>query len=85
MPLSDQQLEEMYKRVIKDNTNISWMRENLEKGGKKFEEHEKRIRRIETEESLLKAKIGAVVIFLTLCVTIVINSFGWFIAHFWGR
>ena len=99
MPPPEQQLETLYNKterlcekiaagavkITEASTNISWIRKDLEKGNEKFIEHEKRIRKMEGEGALLKAKIGAVVIFLTLCATIVINSFGWLIAHLWGR
>jgi len=83
MPLSEKQLEEMYKSVIKDNTNITWMREELEKGGKKFREQDRRINKIEGEQSLLKGKLGAFVLFLTLCGTIMVHGIGWLLSHLW--
>ncbi len=81
MPLSEEQLEEMYKASLKCSINLENIREQLDKGDDKFGEHGKRITQIETEQTLLKTKIGAVVIFLTLCATIIINSFGWVLTH----
>jgi len=83
MPLSDQQLEEMHEKVIQDNTNITWIREDLERGGKKFKEHDKRIGKIEGEQALLKGKLGAFVLFLTLCGTIMVQGIGWLLSHLW--
>ena len=82
MPLSDEQLEEMHEKVIQDNTNITWIRDDLEKGSKKFIEHGERIAVMEKEQSLLKGKIGAFVLFLTLCGTILVQGIGWIFSHF---
>jgi len=82
MSLSNEQLEEMHDKVIQDNTNIIWIRDQLEKGNKKFEEHDRRIDKIEREQSFLKGKIGAFVLFLTLCGTIMIQSVGWIVSRF---
>ena len=84
MPLSDEQLEEMLEKVIQDNTNIKWIRDDLEKGSKKFIELRERIVTVEGEQSLLKGRIGAFVLFLTLCGTILVQGIGWIISHFWS-
>ena len=84
MPLSDEQLEKMYNASLECSINLDIILKQLDKGDDKFGEHGKRITQIETEQTLLKTKIGAVVIFLTLCATIVINSFGWILTHLWG-
>ena len=84
MPLSDEQLVEMHEKVIQDNTNINWIRDDLEKGSKKFIELRERIAIVESEQSLLKGRIGAFVLFLTLCGTIVVQGIGWIITHFFS-
>ena len=81
MPLSEKQLEELYKKTIENHRDIHWIREDLEKGGKLFTKHEKRIGKVEKEQSLLKGKIGAFILFLTLCGTIMIQGIGWVISH----
>ena len=81
MPLSDEQLEEMHEKVIQDNTNLNWIRDELEKGSKRFTEHDRRITIVESEQSLLKGKIGAFVLFLTLCGAIIVQGIGWIISH----
>ena len=81
MPLSDEQLEKMYNASLGCSINLDNIRIQLDKGDGKFEKHEERITQIEKEQSLLTGKIGAFVLFLTLCVTITINGFGWIFAH----
>ena len=85
MPLSEKQLEKMYDASLKCSIILGNICKQLDKGDDKFGEHGKRITQIEIEQTLLKTKIGAVVIFLTLCATIMINSFGWLITHLWGK
>ena len=83
MPLSEKQLEELYKKTIENHRDIHWIREDLEKGGKTFTKHEKKINKIEGEQALLKGKIGAFVLFLTLCGTIMVHGIGWVVSHLW--
>lgn len=84
MPLSDEQLAEMHEKVIQDNTNIKWIRDDLEKGSKKFIELSERIAIVEGEQSLIKGKLGAFVLFLTLCGTIMVQGISWIITRFWS-
>jgi len=83
MPLSEEQLEDMYKKTLESSAILTLVREQLESGNKNLGEQEKRINKIEKEQSLLKGKIGAFIIFLTLCGTIIIQGFGWILAHLW--
>ena len=59
------------------------MREELEKGGKKFKEQDTKINKIAGEQALLKGKLGAFVLFLTLCGTIMVHGIGWLLSHLW--
>lgn len=81
MPLSEAQLEEMYAASLKCSINLSHICKQLDKGDKTFGKHEGRITQVEKEQSLLKGKIGAFILFLTLCGTIMIQSVGWVISH----
>lgn len=85
MSLSEKQLEEMYKASLTCSTNLAHISQQLDQGGKTFGKHEERITHIEKEQAFLKGKIGAFVLFLTLCVTILLNGFGWTIAHLWTK
>ena len=85
MPLSDQQLEEMYRASLNCSANLTHICKQLDKGDKRFGKHGERITQIEKEQAFLKGKIGAFVLFLTLCATITIQGFGWIIAHLWSR
>ena len=85
MPLSDEQLVEMYKASLQCSINMDNICKQLEKGDEKFEEHRKRIGQIETEQSLLKSKIGAFILFLTLCATIAIQGIGWGLTHLFSH
>jgi len=83
MPLSEEQLEKMYEKTLESSTILILVREQLENGNKEFKVHEKRINAIEKEQSLLKGKVGAFIIFLTLCGTIMVQGVGWILAHLW--
>ena len=85
MPLSDEQLEDMYRASLKCSINLENIHIQLDKGDGKFEKHEERITQIEKEQSLLTGKMGAFVLFLTLCATIVINGIGWGLTHLFSH
>ena len=84
MPLSTQQLEDMYNASIKCSRDLSHICKQLGKGDKTFLRHEDRIVQIEKEQSLLKGKLGAFVLFLTLCITMLIQGVGWLLSHLWS-
>jgi len=77
MPLSEEQLEKMYEKTLETSAILVIIREQ-------FTEYGKRIRKIESEQSLLKGKVGGLIIFLTLCGTIMVQGIGWIISHFFG-
>ena len=85
MPLSDEQLKEMYDASLNCSINLENIRKQLDKGDEKFEKHEKRIGQMEIEQSFLKGKIGAFILFLTLCATIAIQGIGWVLAHLFSH
>ena len=84
MPLSEKQLEDMYEASLKSSIDISHISKQLDKGDKTFGKHEERITQVEKEQSLLKGKIGAFVLFLTLCVTIMVYGVGWLLSYLFG-
>ena len=84
MPLSETQLEEMYAASLKCSTSLSHICKQLDKGDKTFGKHEERITQIEKDQALLKGKLGAFVLFLTLCGTIMLHGVGWVISHLFG-
>jgi len=77
MPLSEEQLEKMYEKTLETSAILAIIREQ-------FTEYGKRISKIESEQSLLKGKLGAFVLFLTLCGTIMVQGIGWAISHFFS-
>ena len=84
MALSEKQLEKMYNASLECSIKLDIITKELEGSNEKFKDHGKRIRVVENEQSFLKGKLGAFVLFLTLCATIIINGLGWFVTHFWG-
>ena len=84
MPLSEKQLEDMYKASLQCSTNLTHICKQLDKGDKTFGKHEERITQVEKDQSLLKGKIGAFVLFLTLCVTIMVYGVGWLLSYLFG-
>lgn len=84
MPLSEKQLEDLYKKTVETSINISWMRDQLQKGDATFLNLEGRIEQIELEHSLFKGKLGAFIIFFTFIITTMINGIGWIISHFFS-
>ena len=85
MPLSEKQLEEMYKASLSCSMNLDIISKQLDKGDATFGEHEERIAQIEKDQSLLKGKIGAFILFLTLCGTILIQGIGWALSHLFSH
>ena len=81
MPLSEKQLEDMYKASLQCSTNLTHICKQLDKGGKTFGKHEERIMQVEKEQSLLKGKIGAFVFILTFCGTILVCGVGWLLSY----
>ena len=81
MSLSDKQLEELHKDTITNRRDIKWIRERLEAGGDTMDDLYGKINRIEREQLLLKGKIGAFVLFLTLCATMAIQGIGWLLSY----
>lgn len=82
MGLSEAQTEELYRTTLKNRTDIEWMRECLEKNNKTMVSLSKRQSVLESEHSLLKGKLGAFIIVLTLGATLFINGFVWISSHF---
>ena len=92
MPLSKQQEEEMYGKTIKSARDITWIRERLEKGDERqdkcderLDKSGKRLNDLETEQKLLKGKLGLVVLILSACFTAALHAIGWFVSHFGGK
>lgn len=85
MALSEQQLEEMYKASLRCSINLTNICKQIEKGEGKFDKHEGRLTQLESEQSLLKGKLGAFILILTLCATILINGFVFIIGHLFGK
>jgi len=84
MPLSDKQLAELYKKTIENHRDIHWIREDLERGGIKFKEQDIKISKIAGEQAFIKGKLGAFVLFLTLCATIMVHGIAWLVSHLLG-
>ena len=83
MPLSEQQLEELYKTTLENRTDIGWIREHLESCDDEMTLISRRQNGIEKENALLKGKLGAFVIVLSLSATILFNGIGLVLAKFW--
>lgn len=81
MPLSDKQLEELHEDTIINRRDIKWMRERLEKGSDTMTGICAKLSILEKEQALLKGKIGAFILFLTLCATMAIQGIGWLLSH----
>lgn len=83
MALSEEQLEELYKTTLENRTDIGWIRERLENGSDEMVRISRRQNGIEKENALLKGKLGAFVIVLSLSATILFNGVGLVLAKFW--
>lgn len=83
MGLSEQQLEELYKTTLENRTDIGWIRERLENSGDEIVRISRRQNGIEKENAILKGKLGAFVIVLSLSATILFNGIGLVLAKFW--
>ena len=82
MALSEQQLEDLYKTTLENRKDIGWIRECLEKNNSAMINLSKRQSILESEHSVLKGKLGAFVMVLTLGATLFINGFVWISSHF---
>ena len=82
MGLSEEQTEELYRTTLKNRTDIGWIRECLEKNNRTMVNLSKRQSILESEQSILKGKLGAFVLVLTLGATVIINGFMWISSHF---
>ena len=71
----------MYDASLKCSITLSSIGKQLDKGDEKFEKHEEKLKQIEIEQTLLKSKLGAFILFLTLCATIAIQGIGWILTH----
>ena len=85
MALSEKQLEDMYEASLRCSINLTQICKQMENGDIKFEKHEGRLSELESEQSLLKGKLGAFILILTLCATIIINGFVFIIGHLFGK
>ena len=84
MPLSEKQLEDMYEASLECSINLTHIMKQLDKGDETFGKQDERITQIEKDQALLKGKLGAFVLFLTLCGTIMLHGIGWVISHLFG-
>ena len=85
MGLSEEQTEELYRTTLKNRTDIGWIRECLEKNNRTMVNLSKRQSILESEQSILKGKLGAFVLVLTLGATVIINGFMWVSGHFMAK
>lgn len=82
MPLSEQQLEELYDTTLENRRDIGWIRECLEANNHAMIAINGRQNVLEKEHSILKGKLGAFVLVLTFGATVLINGFVWIGGHF---
>lgn len=92
MGLSKEQEEEFRKLTIESARDISWIRERLEHGDKRLDNCVVRMDKaseqlgdLETEQKLLKGKLGFVVVILSICFTAALHAIGWVVSHFGGK
>jgi len=85
MSLTDKEYAELSKAIVKCSTNMSWIKDRLEKGDVSFTEFNTRLSKIEAEHSLMKGKLGAFIAGLTFIATLIVNGFIWIFGHFWSK
>jgi len=92
MPLSEIKEEEMYVKTVETARDITWLRERLEHGDKRMDNCDKRMDEssekldvLETEQKLLKGKLGLVVLILSAIFTAALHAIGWVVSHLWGK
>ena len=90
MTLSKEQEEEICRLTVQTARDITWIRARLERGDKRLDDCDDRIVRsserlgdLEGEQKLLKGKLGAIVLFLSLIFTGLLHVMGWAVSHFW--
>lgn len=81
MSLTDEQCAELYKKVIEDNTHLTWIKDRLEKGDTAFEGFDKRLVKLESEQSLIKGRLGAFILGLTFFISLLVNGILWMFSH----
>ena len=85
MPLSKEQEIKMYDDTIATKTIVAQIEKRLEKGDERLDDCGKRLNDVESEQKLLKGKIGFIVLILSVCFTAALHAIGWIVSHFWGK
>ena len=79
MPLSEEQEEKMYDSALVACESLKWIRARLDKGDKKLADCDERLGILEDERIVLKGKLGAIVIIMSVCFTAALHAIGWFV------
>ena len=92
MGLTESKEEEMYVKTVETARDITWLRERSERRDKRMDncdalmtESRERICDLETEQKLLKGKLGFVVLGLSAIFTAALHAIGWIISHLGGK
>ena len=85
MPLSEDQLEDLYKTTLENRKDIEWIRGCLEKNNGIMANLSKRQSALESEQSILKGKLGSFILVLTFAATLLFNGSLFIISQFRGN
>ena len=85
MPLSEDQLEDLYKTTLENRQDIGWIRKCLEKNDGIMANLTKRQSVLESEQSILKGKLGSFILVLTFAATLLFNGSLFIISQFRGN
>ena len=85
MPLSEDQLEDLYKTTLENRKDIEWIRGCLEKNNGAMLSLTKRQSALESEQSILKGKLGSFILVLTFAATLLFNGSLFILSHFRGN
>lgn len=82
MALSGEQTEELYRTSLKNRTDITWIRECLEKNNSAMIGLSKQQNALEGEQALLKGRLGGFILVLTFAATLLFNGSLFLLSHF---
>jgi hypothetical protein len=85
MVLTDEECKDLTTLVATCTTNMTWIKDRLEKGDIVFDKYESRLHELETEHSLLKGRLGAFILGPTFIVSLLVNGILWAWSRFGGK
>ena len=85
MTLTEKEERVMYTKVLKTDWTLDLVKERLEKGDACLDDHAKRLRTLESDQKLLRGKLGCIILGASICFTAALHAIGWLVSHLGGK